>query len=83
MKRIRRASKSSMPRIDQSYERRFLGLKSVICLCLENREGMEEMPIDAEYADFLKELPEPEHVGYWHDAGHAQIKHQLRIAGSS
>ncbi len=80
MKRIRRASKSSMPRIVQSYERAIPWAKERdLKLCLENREGMEEMPIDAEYADFLKELTEPEHVGYWHDTGHAQIKHQLGL----
>jgi TPR repeat protein len=28
---------------------------------------------DAEYADFLKELTEPEHIGYWHDTGHARM----------
>jgi sugar phosphate isomerase/epimerase len=80
MKRIKKASKASMPRIIASYERAIPWAKERnVRLCLENREGMEEMPIDANYADFLKELPEPEHVGYWHDAGHAQIKHQLGL----
>lgn len=80
MKRIKKASKASMERIVKSYERAIPWAKERnLCLCLENREGMEEMPIDAEYADFLKELPEPEHVGYWHDTGHAQIKHQLGL----
>jgi sugar phosphate isomerase/epimerase len=80
MRRINKASKSSMARIIASYERAIPWVKERhLKLCLENREGMEEMPIDANFADFLKELSEPEHVGYWHDAGHAQIKHQLGL----
>lgn len=77
MKRVRKASVSAMERIRSSYEQVIpIAKERDLCLCLENREGMEEMPIDVNYADFLKELPEPEHVRYWHDTGHAQIKHQ-------
>ncbi|HBM85669.1 MAG TPA: sugar phosphate isomerase/epimerase [Opitutae bacterium] len=80
MKGVRKASKSAMQRINASYNAVIpLAKERGICLCLENREGLEEMPIDAEYADFIKELPEPEHVGYWHDSGHAQIKHQFGL----
>ncbi len=69
-----------MPRIIASYERAIPWAKERnVRLCLENREGMEEMPIDADYADFIDKLPEHEHVGYWHDTGHAQIKHQLGL----
>ncbi len=80
MKRIRKASESAMKQINASYGKIIpMAKERGICLCLENREGMEEMPIDADYADFIKALPEPEHVGYWHDVGHAQIKHQLGL----
>jgi len=48
-------------------------------LCLENREAIEEMPIDADYDDFLGSLNEPENAVYWHDTGHAQIKHQMGL----
>jgi len=78
MKRIKRASKKTMKRIVASYERALPWVKERgLQWGLENRESMEEMPIDADYADFLKELAEPESFGYWHDTGHAQIKHQL------
>ena len=78
MKRIKRASKKTMKRIVASYERALPWVNERgLQLGLENRESMEEMPIDADYADFLKELAEPESFGYWHDTGHAQIKHQL------
>ena len=80
MKRIKRASKKTMLRITESYQRALPWLQERgLQLGLENREGMEEMPIDANYADFLKELGEPESFGYWHDTGHAQIKHQLGL----
>lgn len=80
IKRVRKASKDSMARIVKSYERAIPWAKERdLKLCLENREGIEEMPIDADYADFLEGLSEPEHLGYWHDTGHAQIKHQLGL----
>jgi sugar phosphate isomerase/epimerase len=80
MKAIRKAAKKTIPRIKENYElllpeAKQRGLK----LCLENREGMEEMPIDVEYDDFLLGLNEPENAVYWHDTGHAQIKHQLGL----
>lgn len=80
MKSIRRASKKAMDRIEESYGRLLPEAKSRgIQLCLENREGMEEMPIDSECDAFLQSLNEPEHAAYWHDTGHAQIKHQLGL----
>jgi sugar phosphate isomerase/epimerase len=80
MKRVKKASVSAMRRIQANYQEVIpLAKERDVCLCLENREGIEELPIDANYANFLKELSEPEHVGYWHDTGHAQIKHQLGL----
>ena len=80
MKTIRKASVNTIQRIKENYEKllpeaKERGLK----LCLENREGMEELPIDSEYDDFLESLNEPEHILYWHDTGHAQIKHQFGL----
>jgi sugar phosphate isomerase/epimerase len=80
MAKIQRASKKTMQRIIESYEAVLpLAKERGLQLCLENREGMEEMPLDGEYADFINKLSEPEHAGYWHDTGHAQIKHQLGL----
>lgn len=77
MRPIRRAAKKLIPRIVESYQSVEAMAKELgIQFCLENREGMEEMPLDAGYPDFLKALPDSDVFGYWHDTGHAQIKHQ-------
>ncbi|MDQ8207274.1 TIM barrel protein [Coraliomargarita sp. SDUM461003] len=80
MRAIRRVAKKTIPRIRENYQQLLIEVKKRgLKLCLENRESMEEMPIDGEYDDFLASLGEPEHAGYWHDTGHAQIKHQLGL----
>ena len=45
-------------------------------LGIENREALEEVPLDGEMAQFLKEFSSAT-VRYWHDTGHAQIKEHL------
>jgi sugar phosphate isomerase/epimerase len=49
-----------------------LGLK----LGIENREALEELPLEPDYLLLFKELDSPAAV-YWHDTGHAQIKENL------
>ncbi|NBB79242.1 MAG: TIM barrel protein [Verrucomicrobia bacterium] len=80
MKSIARAAKKTMPRIEENYKKLLpeaanRGLK----LCLENREGLEEMPLEAEHETLLATLANPQHAVYWHDCGHAQIKHQFGL----
>jgi sugar phosphate isomerase/epimerase len=48
-------------------------------LGFENREKFEELPLDADYFDFLAGLPPDAPVGYWHDTGHADIKEGMGI----
>ena len=48
-------------------------------LGFENREKFEELPIDADYADFVNEYPADAPVGYWHDTGHADIKEGMGL----
>lgn len=48
-------------------------------LGVENREKMEELPLDDAHGDLLKELAKPGVVGYWHDTGHAKIKEQMAL----
>lgn len=42
----------------------------------ENREALEELPLDNDFDFLFKELNSP-NLGYWHDTGHAQIKENL------
>lgn len=80
VKRISRSATPWLERINESYKRllpevRERGLK----LGIENREGLEELPIDKDFATFLDSLGDDSAVGYWHDCGHAQLKHQFGL----
>ena len=50
--------------------------KRGIKLGIENREAVEEIPLDHDFPLFFREFRSPM-VGYWHDCGHAQIKENL------
>jgi sugar phosphate isomerase/epimerase len=45
---------------------------------IENREHYEAVPTERELGAFLRRL-DSANVGYWHDFGHAQIKHNLGL----
>ena len=45
-------------------------------LGIENRQALEELPIDSDFPFLFRELTSPT-FGYWHDTGHAQIKENL------
>ena len=49
-----------------------LGVK----LGIENREALEEIPLESDFTLFFKEFSSPT-ICYWHDTGHAQIKANL------
>jgi sugar phosphate isomerase/epimerase len=44
----------------------------------ENRQALEELPLDADFEEFLREFQSPA-MAYWHDTGHAQIKENLGV----
>ncbi len=50
-----------------------------IRLGLENRERFEELPVDADFPEFLAGLPAHSPAGYWHDAGHAHLKEGMGL----
>lgn len=80
LKRIRRSAKPSLERIHASYERLMPEVSERgLQLGIEIREGLEEMPMDADFEAFLDALGDDAPVGYWHDCGHAQLKHQFGI----
>jgi len=45
-------------------------------LGVENRQSLEELPVESDYDFLFKEITSPNLV-YWHDTGHAQIKENL------
>ena len=72
-------------RVSEKYNRLILGCLSELAayagkkgvrLGIENREHYEAAPLEREMVAFFQSLNSP-HVGYWHDFGHAQIKHNL------
>jgi len=50
--------------------------KRGVRLGIENRQALEELPLDGDFAFLFKEVDSPALV-YWHDTGHAQIKENL------
>lgn len=48
-------------------------------LGFENREKFEELPLDADFAEFIPTFPPEAPVGYWHDTGHAHIKESMGL----
>jgi sugar phosphate isomerase/epimerase len=47
-----------------------------IRLGAENRQALEELPLDSDFQFLFREIPSP-NLRYWHDTGHAQIKENL------
>jgi sugar phosphate isomerase/epimerase len=47
-----------------------------IKLGIENRQGLEELPLETDFQFLFRELASPNLV-YWHDTGHGQIKANL------
>lgn len=50
-----------------------------VLLGFENREAFDELPLDADHPDLVTALAKPNACGYWHDTGHAQIKHDMGL----
>ena len=48
-------------------------------LGIENRQALEELPVDSDFQFLFRELASPA-FGYWHDTGHGQIKENLGFA---
>jgi sugar phosphate isomerase/epimerase len=44
----------------------------------ENRQALEEIPLESDFISFFREFTNP-NVAYWHDVGHAQIKENLGL----
>ena len=80
MKHIKKASKAMRRRVRGAYIQAITWAEERnLKLCIENRESLEELPLDSDLANFVSELDAPQQIGYWHDTGHAQIKQQLGL----
>ena len=80
MKRIRKKSSALLGRVQESYQKLFeLARERQLTFGIENREGLQELPLDAEFERFFLALGADAPIGYWHDAGHAQLKEQFGL----
>lgn len=80
MRRIRKVSAKAVQRVKAACLQAIEWAKERnLKLCIENREGLAEIPLDADCVEFIDGFSAPEQVGYWHDTGHAQIKHQFGL----
>ncbi len=69
---------------EKFFERTVESLKKIlpaaesrgIKLGVENRQSLEELPLESDYQFLFRQIPSPNLV-YWHDTGHAQIKENL------
>jgi sugar phosphate isomerase/epimerase len=50
-----------------------------VALAFENREKFDELPLDADHAEFVASIPSEAAAGYWHDTGHAHIKESMGL----
>jgi len=66
LERVKETLKKMLPEAESR------GLK----LGVENRQGLEELPLETDYHFLFRELTSP-NLAYWHDTGHAQIKENL------
>lgn len=80
LKRISRSAPTWLARVQEAYKRLMPELRDRgLTLGIENREGLEELPLDGDFETFFDSFERNSPVGYWHDCGHAQLKHQFGI----
>lgn len=74
--RLRAGATKAMKRVLAGYDEL---LPSVVnhglVLGIENREGVLELPLDDGFDEFFAHFADDAPIGYWHDTGHARIKH--------
>lgn len=80
LSKLKRKAPKNLDRLVESYQSILEAAKEKgLKIGVENREGVEELPVDTQMKDLLERLGEPEWFRYWHDAGHAQLKHNFGL----
>lgn len=75
-KREARKGRHLMPAYDLLRRLEDEAARRDLMLGIENREALEEVPFEGDFPFLFQEFPGGV-LRYWHDTGHAQIKHHL------
>lgn len=77
LKKIKSGQAPWLQRVLESYKKILPEVRDrQLKLGIENREALEELPLDSGFEEFFSHFDSTDPLGYWHDCGHAQIKHQ-------
>lgn len=78
--RLGKKSERAIKRVIEAYSILFdFAIEKGVTFCVENREGVLELPLDSEFPAFFETIGDQAPVAYWHDTGHAQIKDKLGL----
>ena len=78
--RIRKRMPSYLARVKASLEEILpYAAERGLRLGLENRERIDELPLDDGFPELFASLSQQDVAGYWHDCGHAQLKQRSGI----
>jgi len=78
--KLKRASRRHYQRVhDALAEVAEAATAAGVKLGLENRDNIDEIPLDADSADYFKRMADLPFVGSWHDTGHARIKERMGL----
>ena len=78
--RIRKGSTAPLARVKASPEEILpYAAERGLRLGLENRERIDELPLDDGFPELLASMSRQGVAGYWHDCGHAQIKQRTGL----
>lgn len=73
-----RASAKRLPAVIEEYRKLIdFAEEHQVTMGAENREAVLELPLDTEFLKLLKPFDDEPRLRYWHDTGHAEIKHLL------
>jgi len=76
LKKIRKKVQPHMDALKESIDRILpIAEECGVVIGLENREDLDELPLDESMPELLEEYKDSPWLGFWYDPGHAQEKH--------